>query len=358
MRRVEVSLGDRSYEVVVGAGLIDSVLEFVPGHRYSKVALVADEMAHGLYGKRLEAALAPLGPVYRLLVPSSEKAKSWEMAGQLLEGMARLKLRRDDLVMSFGGGVASDLGGFLASVYQRGTAVAHVSTTLLGQVDAAIGGKTGVNLPAGKNLVGTFYQPKVVVADVGTLSTLPVRQFRSGMAEVVKYGLCYEPRILSIVAEQMQEVEAYDLDLLEELVALCAGIKAQVVSGDESDRSGRIMLNYGHTFGHALEVAGGYERWLHGEAISVGMMFAAHLALEMGLLDPPEVEEHRAAFERAGLPVRASFDPVQVAGAWAMDKKFLGGQRWVLLDGLQNPVVRSDVTPTHIDAAIDSVLAP
>lgn len=351
-------LGERSYEILVGTGLIDSVSGLIPEGGYSAVVLIADESVDELYGKRLRASLSALGDVHLLTIPSSETAKSWQVAGQLLERMAELKVRRNDLVVSFGGGVASDLGGFLASVYQRGIAVAHVSTTLLGQVDAAIGGKTGVNLPAGKNLVGTFHQPTVVVADVDTLVSLPARQFRSGMAEVVKYGLCYEPWILKTIAERMDRIEAYDREVLEELVAACAGIKARVVSGDESDRSGRIMLNYGHTFGHALEVAGGYERWLHGEAISVGMMFAANLALEMGLLEPEEVEEHRAAFDRVGLPVRARFDPAQVAGAWAMDKKFLGAQRWVLLEGLQNPVVRSDVTSTHIDAAVDKVLAP
>lgn len=350
-------MGDRSYDIVVGTGLIDSVSELMPGREYSKVALVADEAVDELYGDRLEASLAHLGEVHRLLVPASEKAKAWQLAGELLERMAGLKLRRHDLLVSLGGGVASDLGGFLASVYQRGIDVAHVSTTLLGQVDAAIGGKTGVNLAAGKNLAGTFYQPRVVVADVDTLVSLPVRQFRSGMAEVLKYGLCYEPWILKTVTEQMDSIEVYDRQVLQELISVCAGIKARVVAGDESDTSGRIMLNYGHTFGHALEVAGGYERWLHGEAISVGMMFAANLASEMGLLDAAGVEQHRAAFERVGLPVRASFDPQQVASAWAIDKKFLSGQRWVLLEGLQNPVVRSDVTSAHIDAAIDRVLA-
>lgn len=357
MRRVHVPLNDRSYDVVVGTGLIDAVSDVIPEGDFSKVALVADEAVYDLYGKRLEASLAACGEVHPLLIPSSEQAKAWEVAGRLLEQMAELKMRRYDLLVSLGGGVASDLGGFLASIYQRGIAVVHVSTTLLGQVDAAVGGKTGVNLRAGKNLAGTFYQPKLVVADVDMLASLPVRQFRSGMAEVVKYGLCYDPWILATVAEHMEKIEAYDRELLQELVAVCAGIKARVVSGDESDRSGRIMLNYGHTFGHALEVAGGYRRWLHGEAISVGMMFAAHLASEMGLLSSPEVDQHRLAFERVGLPVRAEFDPARVAGAWAIDKKFMGSQRWVLLEGLQNPVVRSDVTSRHIDAAVDKVMA-
>lgn len=358
MRRVEVELGSRSYEIVVGSGLIDSIQQHLPVGGYGQAVLVVDETVDARYGDRLEAALTGYAKTHRLPVPSSERAKAWEVAGALLQHMADLKVRRNDLVVTFGGGVVSDLGGFLASVYQRGIDVVHVSTTLLGQVDAAIGGKTGVNLPAGKNLVGTFYQPRVVLADIDLLASLPQRQFRSGMAEVVKYGLCYDPWILQTVAGRMEEIAKQRGGVLEELIAVCAGIKARVVSGDESDRSARTMLNYGHTFGHALEAAGGYERWLHGEAIAVGMMFAAHLANEMGLLTGEDVEVHRRAFERVGLPVRTEFDPAEVSGAWSIDKKFAGRQRWVLLDGLQNPVVRSDVSSAHIDAAIGRVLAP
>ncbi|CAN5860528.1 3-dehydroquinate synthase [soil metagenome] len=354
MKTCRVELGVRSYETLVGVGLIDRAQEYVSGTP-GKIVVIADETVDGLYGDRLAKSLSRVGQVHRLLVPSMETAKSWSQAGEILGRMAELKIRRNDVVVTFGGGVASDLGGFVASVYQRGVALVHVPTTLLGQVDAAIGGKTGVNLPAGKNLAGTFYQPSAVLCDVSVLKSLPSRQFRSGMAEVIKYGFCYEAEILDIVQTQTKALEASDPAVMEELVARCAGIKARVVSADENDNQGRIILNYGHTFGHALEAAGGYSKWLHGEAISLGMMFAANLAKAMGLLDDEAVEVHRRALDAVGLPVQGQFDPNEVVGAWAIDKKFLDGQRWVLLDGLQNPIVSAGVTPMHIEEALPAV---
>lgn len=358
MRSVKVELGERSYEIVVGAGLIDEAASFFPQDaRYKNVVAIVDENVEAHYAERLTSSLTRLGKVHRLVVPSGEASKSLGVVAGLLARLAELKVRRQDVVVTLGGGVVSDLGGFVASIYQRGIGVVHVPTTLLGQVDAAIGGKTGVNLEAGKNLVGTFWQPAAVLADVSVLASLPVRQFRSGMAEVIKYGLCYEPSILKTVQEQTRAIESHDSRVLEDLVFRCAAIKAAVVSQDENDFGGRTILNYGHTFGHALEAAGGYEQWLHGEAIAVGMMFAANLAHQMGLLDSEGVEVHHRAFEATGLPVRASFDPEAVVGAWSIDKKFLDGQRWVLLEGIGHPVVRSDVQPRHIEAALSEVLA-
>lgn len=356
MRTCKVELGARSYEIVVGTGLIDTASQYVNGTP-ANIVVIADEAVDGLYGDRLAKSLSRVGQVHRILVPSTETAKSWSQAGETLSRMAELKIRRNDLVVTFGGGVASDLGGFVASVYQRGVGLIHIPTTLLGQVDAAIGGKTGVNLPAGKNLAGTFYQPSAVLCDVSVLKTLPSRQFRSGLAEVIKYGFCYEAEILDTVQNRTKAIEASDPEVLEDLVARCAGIKARVVSADENENEnqGRIILNYGHTFGHALEAAGNYELWLHGEAISLGMMFAANLAKAMGLLDEEAVEAHRRAFDAVGLPVQGQFDPNEVVGAWSIDKKFLDGQRWVLLDGLQNPIVSSEVTPMHIEEALPAV---
>jgi 3-dehydroquinate synthase len=358
MKSVKVELDERSYEIVVGAGLIDDAASYFPqGVRYNNIVAIVDENVDSLYAGRLSASLRPLGQVHKLVVASGEGSKSLGLVAELLARMAALKVRRQDVVVTLGGGVVSDLGGFVASIYQRGISVVHVPTTLLGQVDAAIGGKTGVNLEAGKNLVGTFWQPSAVLADVTTLKSLPGRQFRSGMAEVIKYGLCYEQSILDTVREQAEAISSHDSLVLEELVFRCAAIKAAVVSQDETDFGGRTILNYGHTFGHALEAAGGYEQWLHGEAIALGMMFAANLAEQMGLLEPHGVEIHRRAFEAVGLPVRAAFDAEGVVGAWSIDKKFLDGQRWVLLEGIGHPVIRSDVRPRHIEAALSQVLA-
>ncbi|MGQ0678459.1 MAG: 3-dehydroquinate synthase [Actinomycetota bacterium] len=356
MSEVKVELGERSYRIFVGAGLLDIAASLLPDTVRNSVVLIVDETVDQLYGERAAAALAPLGQVHRLRVTPGEGAKSLTTAGELLTRMAVLKVRRQDLVVTLGGGVVSDLGGFVASVYQRGIAFAHIPTSLLGQVDAAIGGKTGVNLQAGKNLAGTFAQPQAVICDVSLLKSLPARQFRSGLAEVIKYGLCYERAILEAVSGRAEQIEAQDPQLLEDLVLRSARIKAQVVSLDETDSGARTMLNYGHTFGHALEAAGGYETWLHGEAIALGMMFVAHLAQAMDLLTEDEVALHRAAFQAVGLPVEAQFDPEVVADAWSIDKKFLNGQRWVLLEGIGRPAVRTDVTSEDLQQAMGKVL--
>ena len=355
---VRVELGERSYDVVVGPGLISEAAGFLPRDAYEKVAVIADQVVDALHGDALESSLREAAQVFRITVPPTEESKAWEVAGKLLESLAELRIRRHDLVATFGGGMVSDLGGFVASVYQRGIGLVHFPTTVLAQVDASIGGKTGVNLPAGKNLAGTFYQPSAVLADTSVLATLPLREFRSGMAEVVKYSLCYRPDMIPQVREVGRQGEAAREGLLARVIASCAEIKAHVVSADELDHSGRIILNYGHTFGHALEAAGGYRRWLHGEAISVGMVFAANLASQMGLLTADEVDLHIRLLQEVGLPVAADFDPLVVTRAWEIDKKHQRRQRWVLLEGLGKPVVHSDVKSEHLQAALETVLMP
>lgn len=356
-RSVTVELAERSYEILVGQDLLDNAASLFPHTGAGNVVLIVDNNVDPLYGGRVAAALGPVGRVHKLVVPATENSKSLTVTADLLAQMAALRIRRQDLVVTLGGGVISDLGGFVASIYQRGIPVVHMPTTLLAQVDAAIGGKTGVNLEAGKNLVGTFAQPLAVIADIRVLKTLPPRQFRSGLAEVIKYGLCYEEAILDVVLGDTEAIEGQDPAVIEDLVWRSAAIKARVVGQDETDFGARTILNYGHTFGHALEAAGGYDTWLHGEAIALGMMFVAHLAFEMGLLSEAEVDLHRSVFEAVGLPVKAQFDPDAVAGAWLIDKKFLDGQRWVLLEGVGNPVIRSDVQPEHLQAALSKVRA-
>lgn len=354
-RSVTVDLAERSYEIVVGEGLLDNAASFFAHEAVGNVVLIVDTNVDPLYGARAIGALAPAGKVIKLVVVASENSKSLTVVADLLARMAAARIRRQDLVVTMGGGVVSDLGGFVASIYQRGIPVVHIPTTLLAQVDAAIGGKTGVNLEAGKNLVGTFAQPQAVIADVSVLATLSARQFRSGLAEVIKYGLCYEEAILDVILGQTEAIKRKDPRVLADLVWRSAGIKARVVAQDETDFGARTILNYGHTFGHALEAAGGYDVWLHGEAISLGMMFVAHVAHAMGLLSEEQVDLHRRALEGVGLPVQAQFDSEAVAGAWLIDKKFLDGQRWVLLEGIGKPVVCSDVQPEHLQAALEQV---
>lgn len=358
MKRVTVDLGERSYDIHVGPGLLDRLDELLPPLPHAKQAVViADANVASWAGAAVES-LGRRFDVHVLEVPAGERSKSLDVAGGLLEQLGKLGIRRHDAVLALGGGMAGDLVGFVASVYQRGTAVVQAPTSLLAMVDAAIGGKTAVNLSCGKNMAGTFHQPAAVVADTLTLSTLPEREYRSGLAEVAKYGFSLDPPILDVLEANLDRVAARDPELLEELVARSAGIKARVVAEDELDlKDRRAILNYGHTFGHALELDGGYETWLHGEAISVGLVFAATLAGASGMLDLDAVERHRTVLDRLGLPTRAGFEREGMAARWSMDKKHRGVQHWVLLRGIGDPVVTADVGPEAIDAALAAVQA-
>jgi 3-dehydroquinate synthase len=296
--------------------------------------------------------------VERIVVESGETSKSLEAAGSVLEELARRKLRRGDLLVALGGGMVGDLAGFVASIYQRGMPLVQAPTSLLAQVDAAVGGKTAVNLAAGKNLAGTFYQPVTVIADTATLQSLPEREFRSGLAEVAKYGFSLDPGLLEQIEGSLEGISARDPDVLEAIVARCVAIKASIVAADERDVDDRrIVLNYGHTLAHALEALGSYREWLHGEAVAVGLVFAASLAGELGLLAAEDVERHRSLLVALGLPVTAAFDPAEIEGAWAMDKKYRGGVRWVLLKGLGNAFVTTKVGSRELSRALEAVRA-
>ena len=265
-----------------------------------------------------------------LMVPEGETSKTLGGAAILYERLAASAAHRHDLIIGVGGGVVTDLAAFVASTYNRGMPVVHVPTTLLGMVDAAIGGKTGVNLPAGKNLVGTFHQPSAVICDTSVLSTLPAPEFTAGLAEVAKYGFISEPRILDILERGLAAVQ----ENIEDIVLTSARIKCSVVARDERESGLRETLNYGHTFAHAIEVTGGYGSIRHGEAVSLGMMAAAHLAAVLGRLDETSVDRHRGVLEAVGLPVRASLDIEELDRAWVRDKKYRGGVRFVLLSRL------------------------
>jgi 3-dehydroquinate synthetase len=230
-----------------------------------------------------------------------------------------------------------DVAGFVASTYHRGVALIHVPTTLLAQVDAAVGGKTGVNLAQGKNLVGTFHQPRAVLCDVDLLATLPRAELRAGMAEVVKYGLIADPSLLDVAATEAGAILAADPVVLAAVVERSVGIKAAVVGDDERELGRRAHLNYGHTFGHAIERASGFTGIRHGEAVALGMMAAAYLAEELGRVDGEVVDAHRRPLEALGLPVEGSYDIGALEAAWRHDKKYRRGVRFVLLAGLARP---------------------
>ncbi|HWD08472.1 MAG TPA: 3-dehydroquinate synthase [Actinomycetota bacterium] len=362
MRTITVELGPRSYPVIVGVGALHAAADEIPPiDGAERVAIVSDTNVDPVWGDVAAKALAPLGStgeVVRFVVPAGETSKDLAVAGGLLGDLAAAKVRRGDLLVALGGGMVGDLAGFVASVYQRGMPFVQVATSLLAQVDAAIGGKTAVNLPAGKNLVGTFYQPRAVIADTGLLATLPRREYTSGLAEVAKYGFAFDPEFLAFLESSLPEIAGREATTLERVVARSVAVKAAVVAADEFDLADRrIMLNYGHTLAHALEALGNYEEWLHGEAVSVGMVFAATLAREAGLLGAGDAERHRATLSALGLPVTAAFDPAEIETAWSIDKKYRGGIRWVLLNGIGCPVVTTEVGSQELAAAMSAVLA-
>jgi shikimate kinase/3-dehydroquinate synthase len=353
-RTVRVEVPGAAHEVVVGSGIAGSLAGCLPALPDAEKAFVVTHPSlEGLAGGAARSLEDAGLEVSWGLVVEGEASKSLATSGRLLEELAQAHLHRTDLVVGFGGGVVTDLSGYVASTYLRGVAVAQVATSLLAQVDAAIGGKTGVNLPGAKNLVGTIHQPAVVVCDVDLLATLPRAELVSGLAEVVKYGLIAEPDLLDTIEDGAPAILAAEPAILTEVVARSAAIKARIVAADERERGERAHLNYGHTFAHAFEHAAGYGAIRHGEAVALGMMAAAHLARILGRLDDEDVEAHRRALASAGLPTSADFDPGELEGAWSLDKKYRRAVRFVLLSALGRPEAGVAAPASEVHEAIE-----
>jgi 3-dehydroquinate synthase len=347
------SADDRSYAIVIGSDLLGSIGAVVAAAA-SRAVVIADAAVAASHATTVSTALAAAGvAVDRVSVSSGEGSKSVAGLERLWNEMARLAVDRRTHVVAVGGGVVGDLAGFAAATFGRGLGVWHVPTTLVAQVDSAIGGKTGINLEGGKNLVGSFWQPRGVFADVATLGTLPDREFQSGLAEVVKYGVILDPEFFAWLEAHVGAILARAPAPLAHVVGRSAALKAGVVEQDERELSGlRAILNYGHTFAHAYETAGGYGRLLHGEAVAIGMDDAATLAAALGRIDGAAVERQRRLLVAFGLPVSppAAFAPDDLLAIMARDKKTVGGRlRFVLptrighvelVDGIDPAVVR------------------
>ncbi len=342
MVRVTVPVPGRAYDVVVGDGLLQTAAASLPAlGGAEKAFVVADQVVAGLYLARLAEGLAPANlRVIHLGVPAGEEAKSLSTAAALYRQLATQEAHRDDVVVALGGGAAGDLAGFVAATYMRGVRLVQVPTTLTAQVDAAIGGKTGVNLPEGKNLVGAFHQPAAVLSDVATLATLPEPDLRSGLAEVAKYGLTLDTAVLEVLERRLDDVLNRDPSVMEDLVARCVATKARIVAADERDAGARLVLNYGHTLGHALERLDEFSGRSHGEAIAVGMVFAARLAEAQGKADPGLCALHLRVLSSLGLEPEASLPAAdRIVEAMRMDKKYEGGNRFVILEAVGRPIV-------------------
>lgn len=355
---LSVGLGERSYPILIGAGLIDSTALLARHVPYRDVLLVTNTVVGPLYAQRLEAALARALPgrrVVRAVLPDGEQHKSLTSAGRLFDVLIGNRFGRDAAVLALGGGVVGDLAGFVAACYQRGIDLVQVPTTLLAHVDSSVGGKTAVNHPGGKNLIGAFHQPRAVIADTQLLASLPPRELSAGLAEVIKYGLICDAAFFEWLECHIEALRALDAAALSHAIHRSCEIKAQIVARDEREQGERALLNLGHTFGHAIESATGYQQWLHGEAVALGLLMAADLSHRLGQVSAAELARLRSLVARAGLPVRAP--PIGAARAleyMRVDKKVKAGRvRLVLMQGIGRALLSAD----YPDMALETTLS-
>lgn len=353
--QVKVDLGERSYRIDIGPGLLQEVGERCLGLGLgSRALVVTNETVGRLYGGVALKSLKAAGfDVHYATFPDGEEHKSIETASALYGACIDSGLDRGSFIVALGGGVVGDVAGFVAATYMRGIDFVQVPTTLLSQVDSSVGGKTGVNHPRGKNLIGAFHQPRLVVADVASLVSLSPREYRSGLAEVVKAGLIRDGEFLAFLEKEWLPLLRLDGDVLTAAVRRSVEIKAEVVQADERESGLRAILNFGHTVGHALEAATEYRRFTHGEAISIGMVIEGEISVSLGLLSPAELTRLKELLIRLGLPVDAqgvSYDAVREA--MKLDKKAKDGKaRFALLDGIGDCRIVSDVSEEVVAAA-------
>jgi 3-dehydroquinate synthase len=330
LRTIRLNLKERSYDIIIGSDLLKKAGRLIrkvdPG---TDAVVITNEKLLALYGKKLARSLVEGGYSVKFeTVPDSEKAKSARVALNLASRIARYDRRKSLFIIAFGGGVVGDIAGFVAAMYKRGVPYIQIPTTLLAQVDSAIGGKTAIDLPIAKNLIGAFYQPRMVISDIGLLETLPTRQLANGLAEIIKYGIIKDARLFKFLERSYAKILLHDASALEYAIQRSARIKARTVESDEFDKTGvRAILNYGHTIGHAIEAACGYSsRYSHGESIAVGMAVAAAISVELGIMEPAEAGRIKALIQRSGLPVLFSgLSLHKIFKALLHDKKFIQG---------------------------------
>lgn len=361
MERVTVRVPGRSYEVIVGSSVLERADELLPAFPGATQAfVVTDRLVYDAWFSPLAAALdrAQLHAV-PLLVPASEEAKTLDVYRALLHQLATQEAHRDDPIVALGGGSTGDLAGFVASTYMRGTPFVQVPTTLTAQVDASIGGKTAVNLPEGKNLVGAFHQPCVVLSEISALASLPDREFRAGLGEVAKYALTIDVDLLEQLERDPSPILARDPDALERLVTRCVTAKAGAIAEDERDAGGRLVLNYGHTLGHALERLDAFTGRSHGEAIATGMVFAARLSEARGLGAEGLTARTMRLLSSLGLGPDGPMPPADdIVRAFQLDKKFRAGVRFILLEDVGRPRVVDGVPQDEVRRVLHEMGAP
>jgi len=350
-----VDLGERSYPIYIGTALLDEG-DLVRRRIHSRqVMVVTNETVAPLYLERLKSSLSDLD-VAEVILPDGEVHKTLEVLTRVFDALLRRRFDRACTLLALGGGVVGDMTGFAAACYQRGVAFVQVPTTLLAQVDSSVGGKTGVNHPLGKNMIGAFHQPRGVLIDTGTLDTLDDRQLSAGLAEVIKYGLIQDPEFFAWLEINMDRLRARDAEALAWAIERSCRDKAAVVAADEREAGQRALLNLGHTFGHAIETGVGYGEWLHGEAVGAGMCMAAELSGRLGWLDERDLTRVSSLVKRAGLPTEApvTLGTERFLELMAVDKKVLDGRlRLVLLRGIGAAVVTDEFNTGTLRAILD-----
>ena len=355
MNTLNVELGARSYPILIGDGLLTQpeVLDrYVPGR---DVLVVSNTTVAPLYLPSVAASLSGRRIVEAIL-PDGESHKTLANVSRLLDVLVTNRFSRDCTVLALGGGVVGDMAGFAAACYQRGVNFVQAPTTLLSQVDSSVGGKTGVNHPGGKNLIGAFHQPSAVIADTRTLKTLPPRELRAGLAEVIKYGLICDAAFFAWLEAHMDELLAGEPGALAHVIRRSCEIKADIVGRDEREQGDRALLNLGHTFGHAVESATGYKQWLHGEAIGAGLLMAAAMSRESGLVSAQDVDRLKRLLERTGLPTRIEgVTPASALDHMRIDKKVKAGRiRLVLLRSIGDSFVTADYSEAALLRTLDA----
>ncbi len=357
MQALSVVLGERSYPIHIGAELLDDARLYAPHVNGKRVAIVTNPVVAPLYLERVQRAIEQTGQrTAAIVVEDGEQAKNWLTLDRVFDALLAAHCGRDSVIVALGGGVVGDLAGFAAATYQRGIPFIQVPTTLLAQVDSSVGGKTAINHARGKNMVGAFHQPLAVIADVATLDTLPDRELRAGLAEVIKHGFVLDLEFVGWLEANIGKLLARDRAALAHAVRRSCELKAQVVAADEREAGLRAILNFGHTFGHAIEAGIGYGEWLHGEAVATGMVMAAELSARVGTLRREDADRVRALIARAGLPVQGPKLAVErYLELMRVDKKAAGGKiRFVLLEGLGRAVLRGGLDARLVGESISA----
>jgi 3-dehydroquinate synthase len=353
MERLSIQLGERSYPILVGPGLLGNAEVLAEAVRARDVLVVTNVTVGPLYLEQLRRGLAGRR-VDHVVLPDGERYKTLDTLARVLDALVERRMNRDACIAALGGGVVGDMAGFAAACYQRGVDYVQFPTTLLAQVDSSVGGKTGVNHPGGKNLIGAFHQPRAVVSDTDTLGTLPPRELRAGLAEVIKAALVADRGFLDWIEANLDALLALEPGAVARAIRRSCEIKAAIVAEDEREHGRRALLNLGHTFGHAIETAAGYGEWLHGEAVAAGLVMAADLSQRLGWIDTADVARVKSLLARAGLPIVAP--PIGAGRALALmglDKKVLAGRiRLVLLRRLGEGVVSGDYPTEALEATL------